>query len=43
MMAYIEGEMKNKIKKRRMSRRFRQQMCHTQESIKQFKETTPST
>jgi hypothetical protein len=32
-----------KIKKWRMSRRFRQQKRHTQEPIKQFKGITPST
>jgi hypothetical protein len=35
-----QGEMK-KIKKRRMIKKFKQQRCHTQESIKEFKETTP--
>jgi gas vesicle protein len=41
-MTYIKWEMKKKIKKRRMTRRFKQQRRHIQESIKQFKEITPS-
>jgi hypothetical protein len=40
MVAYIKRDMKKKIKRRRMSRRFRQQRHHTQKSFKQFKETT---
>jgi hypothetical protein len=37
-----QGEMKKKIKKRRIIKKFKQQRCHTQGSIKQFKDTTSS-
>jgi hypothetical protein len=43
MEAYMKREMKKKIKRRKKIKKYKYPRCLTQESIKQFKETSSST